>query len=348
MRGEQFARFIDAIDDSEKRTLYAMHVVLPHVPWAYLRSGRKYYAPLKMPGVRADQWSAEEAPRALGLQRHLLQAGFVDHLLGRLLDRLQANGVYERSLVVVLADHGASFLAGADRRVPGANNVQDIARVPLFVKRPHQREAAVSERNVEAMDVLPTIADALGVELLWPVDGTSAFGADGERRSKVVYESRHGTSFEFASELAELPPIVAQKTRWFGRGARWPQVEALGPAPQWLGRSIAELGSAAATGLRVRIDDAAKFERVAPDEEFLPCYVAGEVRSDGTRAPPEAIAIAINGVVRATAETFERDGSRAAFAAMVPEECIAVGRNEVAVLELVGEARAVVLARESD
>ena len=49
-------------------------------------------------------------------QRHLLQLGFTDRLLGRLVTRLRRAGLYDRSLLVVTADHGASFRPGDNRR----------------------------------------------------------------------------------------------------------------------------------------------------------------------------------------------------------------------------------------
>ena len=64
------------------------------------------------------------------------RSGYTDLLLGRALDRLRATGVYDRALIVVLADHGASFRAGEPHRAATAGNLPDIAGIPLFVKAP--------------------------------------------------------------------------------------------------------------------------------------------------------------------------------------------------------------------
>ena len=47
-------------------------------------------------------------------------------------------------------------------------------RVPLFVKLPGQHVGQVSDRNVETIDVLPTVLDVIGAEQLPPFDGCSA------------------------------------------------------------------------------------------------------------------------------------------------------------------------------
>ena len=75
---------------------------------------------------------------------------------------------------VVVADHGSSFRKGESLREITWRNLSDILCVPLLIKRPGQREGVVTDRNVETIDVLPTIMAELGVELPTPVDGQSA------------------------------------------------------------------------------------------------------------------------------------------------------------------------------
>ena len=89
-------------------------------------------------------------------QRHLLQVGAVDTLLGEIIERMKATGIYDRAALVVMADHGVSFHVGAtDRRtiVPaerlrhGADPaVHQVARPAPRADRPldvaHLRRAA--------------------------------------------------------------------------------------------------------------------------------------------------------------------------------------------------------------
>ena len=93
----------------------------------------------------------------------MLQVQYVDRLVGRLLDALRAGGLFDDAVIVVTADHGASFATGEPRRPANRANVGVIAPVPFFVKLPGQRDGRVDDRAVRTIDVLPTIAEAAGV-----------------------------------------------------------------------------------------------------------------------------------------------------------------------------------------
>ena len=177
-RPARFDAWVRSIRPSSPPALNFKHVLLPHVPWQYLPDGHGYgRGGGRPPGLTGPQAANDPFLVRQRYQRHLLQAGFTDRLLGRLIARLRETGLWDRALVVVTADHGVSFRVGqADRRAVTPENVEDIAPVPLFVKAPGQRTGRVSTRPVETIDILPTIADELGVHLPWRVDGRSAEG----------------------------------------------------------------------------------------------------------------------------------------------------------------------------
>ena len=117
-RPAAFGRFIRAIGRRSKRpTLDFAHVELPHVPWEYLPSGQQYgTSDFDLPGLTAEVWTRERRLVVQGQQRYLLQLAYTDRLLGRLLDRLRETGLYQRSLLIVTADHGVAFRPGLQRR----------------------------------------------------------------------------------------------------------------------------------------------------------------------------------------------------------------------------------------
>ena len=62
-------------------------------------------------------------------QRFLLQLGFTDRLLGRLFARLKQQGMFDKTLIAITADHGLDWHVGVPtRRSVDARNVAEIAR----------------------------------------------------------------------------------------------------------------------------------------------------------------------------------------------------------------------------
>ena len=141
-RRARLERWIESIRPGPPH-LYLHHALLPHEPWIYLPSGRQSRpAGLDpVPGLNRAEGFHDPALTRHNEQRHLLQVGFVDREIGRLLRRLRDTGLFDRALVVITADHGYAFELGVkDRRLVTERNVDEIAPVPLFIKAPGQRE----------------------------------------------------------------------------------------------------------------------------------------------------------------------------------------------------------------
>src|SRR5699024_3654624 len=121
---------------------------------------------------KITEWP-DDARAAVGRQRHLLQLQATDRLIGRVIARLKAIGAYDDAMIVVTADHGVSFMAGEPVRGLSARNAHEIAWIPLFVKYPGQTAGVVDDRPTRSSDIVPTIADAIGADVPWKLDGSS-------------------------------------------------------------------------------------------------------------------------------------------------------------------------------
>ena len=214
----QIARFLQAIRPGDGRQLYVLHVLLPHDPWRFLPSGRTYHSPLV--GIVRGRWTSQARYADRGYQRHLLQVGYVDRILGDLVHRLRATGLWDRSLLVVTADHGVSFHPGDERRTVDMRNVSDIAFVPLFVKTPGQRVGRVDDREARTIDIVPTLAESLGLVVPWRVDGRSLRTADRSLHPGVLVGSALGPAIHAPWKTLERDRAhtIARKTVLFGVG----------------------------------------------------------------------------------------------------------------------------------
>ena len=210
-RVEQFQHFLRCFDESSDSTLLFGHFLLPHVPWCYLPSGNHYLPDNASWNlcIGPDGESSSEFAAAQNQQRYLLQVMFVDRLIGQLLSRLTETGLLDRCLLVVTADHGTSFRAGQNRRWLGEDNMDEILSVPLFIKLPHQSVGQVSDRAVESVDILPTIADVVGITLEGQADGWSVLDTSRAERPQLRSSTFLKTTL--------VDPVVIRTSRAPGR-----------------------------------------------------------------------------------------------------------------------------------
>lgn len=331
--------FIDGIAGTDGQpTLYFMHTMVSHHPPRWLPSGQGVANFVTPPGMMPGMvWTKSGWPVAQFQQGELVQAGFVDTLVGRLRARLQAAGLYERTVVVVTSDHGISFTPGAAIRDFTEAGAAGIVPVPLIVKLPADRRilppGTIDDRNVETIDVLPTIADSLGTTLPRPVDGSSALRERALRTDKRVYfdEARKIRRFG-PDEIARLRDVErTRKAALFGTGP-WPS-----PTPPGLelllGRSLASLTvSDAATGPRLQIDNMFALDDVNLAGPALPVQVRGRVLGvDRGNIDSVSLAIALNGTIVATTRTWSETGL---WMALFPPDRLRNGRNDLSVFSV--------------
>ena len=341
-RPAQFERFIAGIDGDQPHSLSFIHVLLPHTPWQYLPSGQRYTPPEgeEVPGVDGNGvWTKDPVLPQQALQRELLQMGYVDRLLGRVVRRLRSEGLYDDALLILTADHGISFRPGTSRRTAVATAAPDVLGVPLFVKTPDQREGSVDDRNATTADILPTVADVLGAEPRWATDGTSLLGFPRPPADPVtvsVFPSRRKVSIPFADYVRRRDEEVGAMRFRAGPGTGWAPVYAMGADSDLFGRAVAELPPGPASGMRVTLHHADAYASVDPAGAEVPSFVEGAI--GGAPAQRQRIAVAVNGVIEGVASTHRSEGE-VRFGALVPAAAFRRGRNEVAVFAITGTGK---------
>ena len=320
-----FAQAITALDrPSARPPLVFLHSSLPHGPARYLPDGRGYPIHRRSyPGFARERWTHRQWLVDQAFQRHVLQAQYADGLVGRLLDKVRAAGLYDEAAILVTADHGVSFRAGQPRRRPTAATAPEVAVVPFILKSPGQRTGRVDERAVRTVDALPTIAEAAGVRLPWKADGMPA----GERpiddgaAIEIAVDGPTGTPRPLGTILAGLRERERTEARLLRHG-----VYRIGPRPDLIGRRI-DGAVPAAAGPRATIDAPGDFDAIAEGARTLPVLVSGDVTG---MADDAVVALAVNGRVAATTRVFPPGQ----YVAIVPPESLKAGPNDVAVLQV--------------
>ncbi len=327
---QRAAEFVSSISASDRRpTLYFLHLLLPHAPWRYLPDGRVYNAGSKLtPVITRGVWPL--SLQQLNHQQHLLQLAWTDKVLGTVIDRLKSQGLYDQAAMVVTADHGEGFMPGDRTRGLGPYNAAQLMWVPTLIKAPHQTEGRIDDRNWEHVDLLPTLADLVGLTVPWKVDGYSQLGAPARARTDKFFYNHPGDR-----RIRPGPPNFEQvlhgvtdtlvKARQHGQRGFYE----FGPHGGWVYKSPTVIGPVVDSRGAAAIEDWDLFKTVDPDAKLIPAMVAGRVTS-GTPPTGSLMVYAVNGQVGATSGFYApaSGGPAVAFAGLVPDFLLEAGPGQ--------------------
>lgn len=349
-RSTQFEAFLDRISSDDQPGLYYLHSLLPHTPWQHLPDGRQYVAARDKVyfGVRADddperiyfhQWHDDPYVVNQAWQRHLLQTQYVDSLLGNLLDRLENESLLNDSLVVVMGDHGVSFIPGQSRRSVNGTILSDISAIPLLIKLPGQTTGRTDDSHVRLFDILPTLVDALGIDNDWSFSGQSLLNQRNMENGSTVEIYQSGLkpfSYPFVQHRSHLVQRARDKVQIFGTGST-PKPFNLGPFPELLGADLASLDVRQAASGSFILDSALMYLNIEPEAPFVPRQIWGqwsEMHQSNLGEKPgamvgQAIAIAINGAIKATTQTYAIPDFANYFSVLLPPSALVAGFNHI-------------------
>jgi hypothetical protein len=332
--GRVFDAYLDELRPANGRPpLSYMHLQLPHPPWRYLPTGQTYPAGDTTPGYRNFRWGPDQYLATEVLQRSMLQTVFADRLAGRLLDRLTSRGLMDDALVIVTSDHGATWSANGTRREIGSRHLAGMVAVPLFVKYPGQQEGGVEERNAETIDIVPTIADVLDIEMPWDVDGSSLLGP--ERRGKQIFDLERLRPVDVT--FADVRRRAGELEELFGRGDPPDDLYAFGSHRALIGREVGDLDvDERAAPFELDVGTLQPYERIDVEQPVLPAFVRGDV--GGRASAGVRYVVALNGVIAGAGQTFSED-DRTQIAVMLSHRSFRDGRNAIAFYEVLQRDR---------
>jgi choline-sulfatase len=139
------------------------------------------HAPYKLHAVLGSA-----LPESMGYDAEIR---YVDQILGRFRQTLEQTGWWQRSLVVLLADHGES-LGDHDETSHGYFAYESTLHVPLMIHWPEGEAYPARSTNAAGLiDVAPTILDALHLPPQPSFEGTSLMKFDDAPAHAVFSES---------------------------------------------------------------------------------------------------------------------------------------------------------------
>jgi arylsulfatase A-like enzyme len=137
-----------------------------------------------------DEYTREERQKVLAIMYG--QITFIDKSIGRLMDALKEQGLYDNTLVVFTSDQGCfGGQFGLPSKTKGFYDA--LIRVPLIVKKPGDKALGrKTPARISNIDVMPTIMEYIGIEYDEKIDGLSFLpvltGESDKHRSAIVAE----------------------------------------------------------------------------------------------------------------------------------------------------------------
>jgi arylsulfatase A-like enzyme len=198
--------------------LHPYEVHCPHLPPAAER--RRYtswYRGGEIPPCPRTVAGLDAATRDYLRSLYGASVAFVDGFVGRLRDKLDALGIAQRTMIVLLSDHGEQL--GEGNGHVGHNVLHPtVLEIPLIVLVPGIPPRRI-DAPVAALDVMPTIYAALGLEPPYPFMGRSLLpamtGAEAPNPDRVrfahaargrVSVRRHSWVLILGSRTRNVPP----------------------------------------------------------------------------------------------------------------------------------------------
>ena len=153
-------------------TFLYVHTVDPHVPYTPPPPFDRMYTPHPAADHKATDPRLDYRGEPLDRDRFVAQydgeIAYGDREFGRFVQSLKQRGLYDRALIVFMADHGEEFLDHG-QWLHGRSVYDELIRIPLIVKFPDQRDGGRRiAQQVQEVDILPTILENLGLPVPAP------------------------------------------------------------------------------------------------------------------------------------------------------------------------------------
>jgi arylsulfatase len=156
------SRALRWLESRDRARPYFLHIGFagPHSPIEPLPAQMDLYRD----APETDPWNNETPTEWLpdGRRGYRAMISQIDEWVGRIHDRIAADGELENTIFVYMADHGE--MAGDQRRFDKTCFYEASLRVPLIMSGPQIRKGGDSDALVEIIDLGKTLCDLCGVQ----------------------------------------------------------------------------------------------------------------------------------------------------------------------------------------
>ena len=325
----EYESFINNIPETDKG-FTMMHLHIPHQPWKYDVKGQQYNTSptIEQLAKSTGPWQVDDNGVATTQARAYTQTGYADTLVGEVRRSLIKKGLWDKAMVIFTADHGVSFEGQpVPQRQADDKAMGDVANPPLFIKYPGQKKGVLETKHSMTIDIVPTIARTLGLDLNYEPDGVPLQGPVPDRPVEVEDIQGNVYSVSVDEMISQREAGIARTNKRLGTGP----IYTLGPASQLVG-SPAPAAGTPGVAAKASLDQPELYKDYRPGKDLIPMFVTGSTNGLDEGA---LLAVGVNGTIRGTAKTFEFDGADR-FGTVVDPASLKPGTNRITIYEVNG------------
>ncbi|MHA1395732.1 MAG: sulfatase [Promethearchaeota archaeon] len=140
-----------------------IHYMDPHSPYSPISPYKHLFSYSKNDKISKDIALYDEEIR------------FTDDYLGKLFEKLKQLGIYDKTMIIITADHGEAFGEHNDYE-HGHTIYEEQLKVPLIIRFPRLiPKNKLIENPVKSIDIMPSILDMLNISSDVEFEGSSFF-----------------------------------------------------------------------------------------------------------------------------------------------------------------------------
>ena len=123
---------------------------------------------------------------------------FDTEVIAPLIKRLKAADIYDKTVIVIFADHGEEFYEH-NGHSHGSTLYDEVTHVPLIIRLPWVKEGRRVKDLAQTVDIMPTILDLLGIPVPHQAQGISLANLMRDKKSSPPREYVFGQLREMSS-----------------------------------------------------------------------------------------------------------------------------------------------------
>ncbi len=211
---EILERVKGVLESDYKPWLIFIHLMSPHFEYAPPEEYRKYDEHPDAVSITPSNWkkicnnqldfSKKDVQHNISLYDG--EIAYTDHLIGRIMSKLETEGLKENTVVVISGDHGEEFTEHGCV-THGTSLYEELIRVPLIMAGPGREKGMEIDELAQNIDIFPTLARLCDLEPPESLQGLDllpfAEGQVSGRPGKYVY-----------SELGEIHAISGNRFKY--------------------------------------------------------------------------------------------------------------------------------------